>query len=141
MTDKFPEALDRFTDDVSIKNIQNWEQLKLAFGHWAGRKWLPTHRQLDGLAIEARKLGLETRHLTREQEIQRIFWKATMQEKAQQQKMQREKDFSTKYNTFSGWIQKETRTTRYQQRVINYIRNHPNATLAEARGHKRKRYL
>lgn len=138
MTDKFPEAFNRFCKVVNVKKIKDWKQLRLAFGSWAGRKWLPTGKQLDGLAIQARRLGIPTKHLTREEQINRVFWKATIFQQ-QQKEVRREKRFSNSYVNFQIWLEKSTRTTRYQQRVINYIRTHPNATLAEARGHRNKK--
>lgn len=138
MTDKFPEAFHRFTDVVSVRNIKTWKQLQLAFGSWGGKKWIPTSKQLDGLAIQARKLGIETtEYRTREEQIRAIFQKKAIFE--QQKEVQREKGFSKSYSSFNVWIDKTTRTTAYQRRVINYIRTHPNASLAEARGHKAKR--
>lgn len=138
MTDKFPEAFARFTHVVSVRNIKTWKQLQLAFGSWAGKKWRPTRKQLDGLAIQARKLGIETRrYRTREEQIRAIFKpRPTIQ---QQKEVQREKGFSKSYSSFNVWMEKTTRTTAYQRRIINYIITHPNATLAEARGHKTKK--
>lgn len=139
MTDKFPEAFERFTDNVSIRNIKTWKQLELAFGHWAGRKWVPTSKQLHGLAIQARKLGIEpARYPTRDEQIRAIFHTRLPIE--QQKEVKREKGFSKSYSSFNVWMEMTTRTTAYQRRVINYIRTHPNATLTEARGHKAKRF-
>jgi hypothetical protein len=138
MTDKFPEAFERFTETVSIKKIKTWKQLQLTFGSWAGSKWVPTSKQLDALAIQARKLGIETTgYRTIEEHIRAIFKTRPIIE--QQREVQREKGFSKSYSSFNVWMEKTTRTTAYQRRVINYIRNHPNATLAEARGHSKKR--
>ncbi len=54
--------------------------------------------------------------------------------------VEREVGFSIVYMDFNQWLAKATtRTSAYQRRVINYIRNHPNASLAEARGHKAKK--
>jgi hypothetical protein len=142
MTDKFPEAFHRFTDVVSVRNIKTWKQLQLAFGSWGGKKWIPTSKQLDGLAIQARKLGIETtEYQTREEKVKAIFQTAKETRIAieQQKEAQREKGFSKSYNSFNVWMEKTTRTTSYQRRVISYIRTHPNATLAEARGHRAKR--
>ncbi len=142
MTDKFPEAFNRFKEDVNFKKIRDWKQLELAFGSWAGKKWIPTGRQLDGLTNEARKLGIETEgHSTREEKVKRIFQTAreTRATIEQQKAVQREKGFSKSYSSFNIWMEKTTRTTAYQRRIINYIRTHPNATLEEARGHRAKR--
>jgi hypothetical protein len=137
--DKFPEAFDRFCEDVNVDRIETWKQLVSFFGSWAGRKWVPTGRQLDALAKEARKLGIEPEgYRTREEHIKAIYQSALETRIAIEQRteVQREKRFSTSYVSFQVWMEKTTRTTRYQQRVIDYIRNHPNASLAEARGHR-----
>ena len=142
MTDKFPEAFRRFKEDVNIKKIKDWKQLELAFSSWGGKKWIPTGKQLDGLAKEARKLGIETEeYRTREENIRRIFQTAREKKVAieQQKEVQIEKGFSRSYFSFNVWMEKTNRTTAYQRRVINYIRTHPNATLEEARGHRTKR--
>ncbi len=142
MTDKFPEAFHRFTDVVSVKNIKSWKQLQLAFGSWAGKKWIPTSKQLDGLAIQSRKLGIETvDYCTRDEQVKAIFQTAKEKRIAieQRKEAQREKGFSKSYSSFNLWMEKTTRTTSYQRRVISYIRTHPKATLAEARGHRGKR--
>jgi hypothetical protein len=56
--DKFPEAFERFEEVVNVRRIKSFRQLKLAFAEWAGEKWIPTSRQLQALAEEARKFGL-----------------------------------------------------------------------------------
>jgi hypothetical protein len=136
MTDKFPEAFHRFTHVVSVRKIKSWKQLQLAFGSWAGKKWRGTSRQIDALAIQARRLGLETTdYRTRDEQIRAIFQRKAVFEQ-QKKEVKREKGFSKSYSSFNLWIEKATRTTAYQRRVISYIRTHPNATLAEARGHR-----
>jgi hypothetical protein len=57
MTDRFPEAFRRFEEDVDVSKFESFRQLELAFGHWAGQKWIPTYRQLDALRYEARRIG------------------------------------------------------------------------------------
>lgn len=131
--DKFPEAFKRFEEKVNTDNIESWKQLKLAFGSWAGRRWAPTFRQLDALEKQARKLGIPTQgHCTRVEEVQRIFTQ-TAKETRVAIVQKREKRFSIDYLDFQQWLNKTTRTTAYQRRVINYIRTHPNANLSEAR--------
>jgi hypothetical protein len=137
--DKFPEAFKRFEEKVNTNKIETFKQLKLAFGSWAGRKWVPTWRQADALEREARKLGIQTQgYRTRVQEVHRLFGQSA-KETSVAIAHQREKRFSINYVNHHEWLNKNTRTTAYQRRVINYIRNHPNASLAEARGHKIKR--
>lgn len=51
--------------------------------------------------------------------------------------------FSTKYKTFEDWYApwrelKRSTGYKYNQRIIKYVREHPEATLAEARGHKER---
>ena len=137
--DKFPEAFKRFEEKVNTNNIESWKQLKLAFGSWAGRRQAPTWRQLGALEKQARKLGIPTHgYLTREAEVQRIFTQSAKETRVAIAQ-HREKRFSTSYLDFQQWLNNTTRTTAYQRRVINYIKNHPNAKLAEARGHRVKR--
>jgi hypothetical protein len=104
---------------------------------------VPTREQVKALAKEARELGIPVT----EEELrvaQKGTWISREErelafELARKAQRTRERDFSRSYTTFSIWMEKTTRTSRYQQKVINYIKNHPNATLAEARGHKSKR--
>jgi hypothetical protein len=42
VTDRFPEAFRRFEEDVDVSKFVSFRQLELAFGNWAGRKWIPT---------------------------------------------------------------------------------------------------
>lgn len=58
MPDKFPEAFRRFERTVDVDRIETFRQLKLAFGSWAGQKWLNTYRQNEALKVEAKKLGV-----------------------------------------------------------------------------------
>jgi hypothetical protein len=142
MTDKFPEAFERFSKDVLVKDITSWRQMEIAFSHWAGRKWVPTRKQSNALAKEARKLGIETTgYRTREEQIRTILKpKPTIGQTTQQMREEkRENSFSKSYVSFNSWMEKTTRTTAYQRRIINYIRTHPNATLEQARGHRAKR--
>lgn len=131
--DKFPEAFKRFEHKVNVKKIETFRQLTLAFGSWAGEKWRSTSRQMDALAIEARKrrIPLED-YRTRQQHVNAIF------RTAQQTETQRIQ-FSSQYSNFRQWQNETARTTAYQRRIKNYMRNHPNASLAEARGHRIKR--
>jgi hypothetical protein len=138
--DKFPEAFDRFCKDVNVNNIETFKQLKAEFASWAGRNWLDSFEQERALAVEARKLGIPTEgYRSREEQVQTIFQTTReIQAIEQRKEIQREKRFSVSYVSFPVWMYKTTRTTRYQQRVINYIRNHPDANLREARGHRKR---
>lgn len=128
MGDKFPEAFRRFENKVDTSNIETWRQLQLVFASWAGGKWRPTWRQTDALHVQARRLGIPTQgYRTREQEVHRIF--------GQQQRSM----FSSNYMSFNVWQERTKRTTAYERRIINYLRSHPDATLRDARGHRKKR--
>jgi hypothetical protein len=135
--DKFPEAFERFSDDVNVHNIKTYEQLRISFSSWAGFKWKDTSRQNDALAVQAGKLGIPTKdYYMREQRKwdREHQWDEAIYSKAQ------ETGFSTKYGSFQKWQTQVVRTTAYQRRISNYMQNHPNATLTQARGHaKRKR--
>jgi hypothetical protein len=138
MPDKFPEAFSRFQQDVPTRQIETFNQLTLAFASWAGQKWRDTSRQLDALAIQARKLGIPVAdYYMREQRKwdERRQWDEAIYSEAQ------ETGFSIKYSSFQQWQSKTARTTAYERRIINYVRNHPNASLAEARGHRTKKPL
>jgi len=134
--DKFPEGFSRFERDVSTRQIETFEQLKLSFSGWAGLKWKDTYRQNDALAVQAQKLRIPTEDYYRREQRkwnERQQWEEAIYSEAQ------ETGFSRKYSSFQQWKTQTVRTTAYQRRVINYFRNHPNASLAEARGHKTKR--
>lgn len=129
--DKFPEAFSRFKEKVNVKKIKSFEQLQLAFGSWAGKKWVPTHRQLDALAVEARKRHIPFEYRTRQKQVKAIF-------KTGQQIGTQGIQFSKSYSNFQQWQSNTARTTAYQRRIISYLRNHPNATLQQARGHAKR---
>jgi hypothetical protein len=130
-TDKFPEAFKRFERKVNVEKIETFRQLTLAFGSWAGEKWRGTSRQMDALAVQARRVGIPFEYYrSRQQQVRAIF------RTAPQREIQGREKFSRSYNNFHQWKSKTARTTAYERRIINYVRNHPNATLAEARGHR-----
>jgi len=63
--DRFPEAFDRFEKVVDLKSFRSGRELKYAFSHWAGRRWVDSYLQNKALRIEAEKRGLEdTPYLT-----------------------------------------------------------------------------
>jgi hypothetical protein len=78
-----------------------------------------------------KRLTLKTKK-EREKEIHRIFGRQSRIE-------QQGSIFSSNYVSFQVWQERTKRTTAYERRIINYLRNHPNATLREARGHRAKR--
>lgn len=127
--DKFPEAFRRFEETVDIDRIESFRQLRAEFAMWAGRNWKNTASQNRALAIEAVQRGIPIaegvkRHIpAKEGGFTR--WLRT------------ERKFSVKYASFQVW-RDQTRTSAYQRRVEGYIARHPHASLAEARGHRRK---
>jgi hypothetical protein len=56
--DRFPEAFRRFEEVVDVSKIKSFQQLKLAFATWAGRKWKETPKQVEALKVEAVRLRL-----------------------------------------------------------------------------------
>lgn len=106
--DKFPEAFSRFEKTMHVEKVEDFRQLEMMFAEWAGSKWKPTSRQTEALRREAEKHGIVSR-----------------------------RRFSSSYETFSFWMTRGHRTSRYEQRVISYMNLHPHATLKEARGHRK----
>jgi hypothetical protein len=130
--DKFPEAFERFERDVSTRRIKTFEQLQLSFSNWAGSKWKDTDRQNDALAVQARKLGIETEDYYRREQKK---WDRQHQWDEAVYNAPQETEFSTKYSSYQQWQTQTVRTTAYQRRINNYMQNHPNASLQQARGH------
>lgn len=56
--DKFPEAFQRFEQNVNTDEIRSFNELRMVFGHWAGSKWKETPRQIQALKIEAARLRI-----------------------------------------------------------------------------------
>jgi len=137
VSEKFAEAFDRFKDDVDVRKFKTFEQLELGFTSWyeGHGKWQGTNKQTDALADEANKLGIHTEDYYRRE--QRKFDERRWREEAIMSEAQTT-GFSTKYSSCQVWTTKTVRTTAYQRRISNYMWNHPNATLAEARGHKKR---
>ena len=55
--DRFPEAFERFENDVDIGLIESYQHLTMAFRSWAGEKWKGSYRQWKALNEEAENLG------------------------------------------------------------------------------------
>jgi hypothetical protein len=97
-TDKFPEAFRRFKQDVATRQIKTFRQLTLAFGSWAGSKWNGTSRQMDALAVQARRLGIPLKYYrSRQQQVRAIFGGAS-----QQTEIQGREKFSRNYSIFTS---------------------------------------
>ena len=140
--DKFPEAFRRFESKVNVRQITTFKQLEISFEGWAGGKWAGTSRQKEALAIEAHRLGIETKETEKSNEYHRIeqqFNEYNRQQFDEAVFFAPQEKFSVKYSSFNKWQTQKLRTTAYQRRISNYLRNHPNATLTEARGHRAKR--
>jgi hypothetical protein len=63
--DKFPEAFERFEDDVDVREISSFRELRLAFRYWAGYKWKDTPRQIQALRVEAKRVGIPVKRVTK----------------------------------------------------------------------------
>ena len=65
--DRFPEAFERFENDVDVGQFESYHQLTMAFRWWAGERWRGTHRQWEALNAEAENLGFEPPDFIREE--------------------------------------------------------------------------
>lgn len=128
--DKFPEAFERFENDVDIGRFVSYMELTSAFRWWAGEKWIGTPRQWEAFNAEAEKIGFPVPDLFREE------FREARGSGSYVSVERRNARFSRKYGSYSAWEKQTERTTAYQRRVANYLRKHPNASLAEARGHR-----
>jgi hypothetical protein len=72
--DRFPEAFERFEEDVDIESLKSYSELIAAFRLWAGERWKGTAKQWSALNIEAKRLGFEVPRFIREEirESQRL---------------------------------------------------------------------
>ena len=59
MPDRFPEAFERFENDVDIGQFTSYHQLTMTFRHWAGERWKGTYRQWNALNREAENVGFD----------------------------------------------------------------------------------
>src|SRR3990172_7482626 len=57
--DRFPEAFDRFENDIDIYDLESASELISSFAHWAGFRYIGTQKQLNAIRKESekRKLG------------------------------------------------------------------------------------
>lgn len=65
--DRFPEAFERFEEDVDIRSLRSYSELTTAFRWWAGEKWKGTTKQWRALNVEAERLGFEVPRFIREE--------------------------------------------------------------------------
>lgn len=145
VSEAFPEAFERFEKDVNVDKIKTFSQLELAFESWYNggriydnfggvigfRKWRGTPKQETALEQEARSIGIPIK-ARREYAVKRV---------RHARRVYTGKEFSRSYDSYAVWLDKRTRTTAYQQRIILYMQKHPDATLAQARGHSLKKVI
>jgi hypothetical protein len=75
--DRFPEAFHRFEKAVDLRSFRSGRELKYAFTHWAGRRWVDSYKQNLALNIEAKKRGFEDTKLPRYYKKSQIYPKQT----------------------------------------------------------------
>jgi len=78
-SERFQEAFRRFESVVDIDSFDSYRELVYGFERWAGRRWIPTERQLSALAYEAeirgfRDAGIQ-KYLRRPQVSARRTWR------------------------------------------------------------------
>jgi hypothetical protein len=77
--DRFPEAFHRFERVVDLRSFRSGRDLKYAFSHWAGRRWVNSYYQNKALnrEIEKRVLGTPRpkRYSKRPQFYSKQTWK------------------------------------------------------------------
>jgi len=65
MMDRFPEAFHRFEKVVDLKSFHSGRELRYAFRHWAGRRWVDSYKQNIALQRETEKRGFKDTKLHR----------------------------------------------------------------------------
>ena len=63
--DRFPEAFHRFEKVVDLRSFRSGRELKYAFSHWAGRRWVDSYKQNVALRRETEKRGFVDSKLDR----------------------------------------------------------------------------
>ena len=63
--DRFPEAFHRFEKVVELRSFRSGRELKYAFTHWAGYRWIDSYSQNIALNQEIEKRGFEITQLPR----------------------------------------------------------------------------
>ena len=75
--DRFPEAFERFENDVNVDRLTSYSELMYSFRWWAGEKWKGTTRQWIAFNTEAERLGFDVPRFVSEEvrEAQRSsYW-------------------------------------------------------------------
>lgn len=65
--DRFPEAFERFEEDVDVRSLRSYRELIMAFMWWAGERWKGSAKQWSALNVEAKRLGFEVPHFIRKE--------------------------------------------------------------------------
>jgi len=134
--DKFPEAFERAEQNVPFSDAKgDWNKFKAMARSYFGSKWKDTEKQNEALYREF--LRYDWKAPTPKKELEEAL--RYLEKRAPSEKQPIEARFSRAYATFDLWLEKATRTTAYQQRIISYVRLHPDSSLAEARGHSKKK--
>ena len=55
MTDKFPEAFERFEQVVAVNKIRSLRQLLVSFKLWAGANWRGSYLQMRAFLLQAQE--------------------------------------------------------------------------------------
>jgi hypothetical protein len=63
MVDRFPEAFERFEEDVDVSKFKDYRELALAFSQWAGKRWRDSYKQNLALRKQGRRLGFKDAEL------------------------------------------------------------------------------
>ena len=71
--DKFPQAFDRFEEDVDTRNIRSFQQLFFESQTWGGRQTPMTRRQTEAQRHEASKRGKGNTSVERDRKNRRHF--------------------------------------------------------------------
>ena len=77
--DRFPEAFHRFERAVDLRSFRSVRELKYAFAHWAGRRWVDSYAQKRALNREIEKIVMDVirpqRYPKRPQSFSRQTWR------------------------------------------------------------------
>ena len=71
--DNFPQAFDRFEQDVDTRNIKSFQQLFLSYRVWGGKYAPMTKKQTTALKHEASKRGIGNTSVERDRKNRKHF--------------------------------------------------------------------
>ena len=126
--DKFPEVFRRFEEFVDTDSIESFKELHAEISSYFGRKWIDSPKQNAALLVEWNGIVAKRLSKLKGREREKIY--TSFLGKGQQ--------FSPKYGNFQAWFVQKPRATAYTIRIEQYMTKHPYATLAEARGHRKR---